>query len=129
MRTVCSISSLPRGAFATIEYSTTPNLSMLTPRRLICLPPGMVTYRSFTALDGTHQLDVLGDEGVFLAERACGGAYSLYYMVNSFYVEIRLDPRTPAEITFRSFTPDDPQFDEQVEALPVDPCRLLYASR
>ena len=85
----------------------------------------MVTYKHFSALDGTDQLDVLGDEGVFLAERFAGGVYSLYYLVHDFYVDIRLEADPGTRITLLCFTRDDPQFNALLEALPVDPARLL----
>ena len=94
-------------------------------RRWICLYPGMVSRGRFTALDGPQQLDVLGDVGVFIAEKARQGAYSLYYMVNGFFVEVRLQRIPVMSASLCSFTDRDPLFGEMLDALPVDPAALV----
>jgi hypothetical protein len=95
----------------------------------ICRSQGMVTHDRFNALDGSRQLDVLVDEGVYLTERSWGAAYSLYYQVGSFYVEIKLVAVRGARVSIHTFTQHDPEFNDLIDAVPIDVYRELGTTR
>ncbi len=81
----------------------------------------MITYDAFIRLGGSEQLDLLGEQAIFLTEQTGPlGCYQLFYALGEFFVHLCLMSIPVARIHVTAFTAKDPTFDVLIASIPLE---------